>query len=162
MGSIITTRSMAVSAETLWSTLSDLKQMPEWHRSVSSATLEGEGLGARRHIKTYDDHVMIEQITNFDSARRALGFDVFDLPSPLSTLQGEFRVVSTGADTCELSFEVDYTLVLGILGAALDALVVRSAIRAQHADILADLEQYLLTGVHIGENGPIDAAAAAK
>ncbi len=162
MGQIITTRSLPASADQVWAIISNLERMPEWNRTVSSTSLQGDGLGARRTSKLYDGTSLTEEITSLDSARMTLGFDVFDAPSPLATLQGEFRVVSTGDQTSELSFEIDYTLVMGILGVALDALVVRAAIRAEHASILEDFEHYLLTGVHIGADGERLSAAAAK
>ena len=114
-------------------------------------------------MSMYDGTELIEEITVHDPESGRHAFCVEGVPGPLATMAGEMTVRPVG-DGCEITFESEYTLKGGILGAAIDLLVLRAAIRREHRKILADLEHHLNTGDHIGKGGartpaPVRAAA---
>jgi hypothetical protein len=155
MSHIVITRHMPnIAAEQVWSAISGLDTLDTWNRTCVKSALESPvvEVGARVRLSMVDGSEIVEEVTSLDAAAHRIAFDVHGVAAPMETLSGEMRITAVGSG-CELIFESEYSLKGGILGAALDRLVVRAAIRREHTRMLADLEHHLTTGDRIGKGG---------
>jgi hypothetical protein len=71
--------------------------------SVLECRLEGEGIGARRHLRTADGGTTVSELIELDHAAMAMGYRIVETSLPLVDYTSRLTVRDAG-DGCEVTY----------------------------------------------------------
>ena len=106
MTQVTVTKEFDVNADAIWAVVRQFDKMDQFLPSlVTSCTVEGSGLGAKRICGTENGDIL-ETLTLLDDDRMTMEYtiDNDDAPLPLSDYTGGARVESLGADKARFSW----------------------------------------------------------
>lgn len=128
---------------------------------INAGTPE-RGVGAERHCHLYDGNHIQERVTQLVEGQR-LALEVFDTSMPLRSADAVFELAPTPNGGTELTMTFTYVVKYGLLGKAMDGLMLRRMMTASLTRLLAALDDHLKTGAVIerGWNPPANKATAA-
>jgi len=149
MSTISVSRTLSQSPETVWPALDDFGAVHRWSAAVKSSPINPgtpeSGVGAERYCRLYDGNHIQERVTQVVPQQR-LALEVFDTSMPLKSAQGIFELVPTANGGTALTMTFSYVVKFGLLGRAMDGLMLRRMMTASLTRLLAALEQHLQTG----------------
>lgn len=163
MGKITVSGTMSHSVDRVWSMLDDFGSVYLWSAGVESSPIIGgtpeRGVGAERLCTLYDGNRISERVIE-SVDKRKLVVDIYDTTMPLKSARGRFDLEETsdGGTLVRMTFE--YVVKYGILGKAMDTLMIKRSLKKSLQNLLAALDDHLATGVHI-QKGWQPASAAA-
>ncbi|MEM6990051.1 MAG: SRPBCC family protein [Myxococcota bacterium] len=164
MSTLTISRTLRHSPEDVWSVLEEFGAIHRWSASVESSPINAgtpeRGVGAERNCHLYDGNHIQERVTQVVEGRR-LALEVFDTSLPVKSADAAFELSPTSDGGTELSMTFDYVVKFGLLGKAMDGLMLRRGMTASLSRLLAALDEHLETGAVI-PNGWTPSAAGAR
>jgi carbon monoxide dehydrogenase subunit G len=130
--------------ERVWSALCDLPSVERYNPMVASARLISEtreGVGAARRCELKPKGWVEERVFHW-SPRQSIGFEVARSEWPLVFMRWKTELASEG-DTTHVTQEMSYELKFGVLGALMDALVMRRKLDRSVQEIFESLRRYV-------------------
>jgi uncharacterized protein YndB with AHSA1/START domain len=156
------TRTLKHPVKQVWALLDDFGGIHRWSAGVKSSPINAgtpeHGVGSERHCSLYDGNSIQERVTESVDQQR-LALEVFKSSMPLKRGSALFELAPTAEGGTQLSMTFDYDMKYGILGKAMDALMVRKSMEGSLTRLLAALDEHLATGDLISEGWtPVKAA----
>ncbi|MCP4806155.1 MAG: SRPBCC family protein [Proteobacteria bacterium] len=152
MSNIVVTRTYAQSPAVVFATLNDFAGIHRFHPLVEMSPLvEGmpaTGAGSERVCHMYDGNTLHERLVEVEQDK-SLVVDIVDTSMPMAKGAGRFDLAPTDDGGTELTMTMDFELKMGILGKALDALIVGRKFRGNLELLLAALDEHLATNESI-------------
>jgi len=149
MSEITISRAVSHSVANVWAALDDFSGIHRWSAGVeTSPTNPGtpsRGVGAERNCHLYDGNHIQERITQVIDQRR-LAIEVFDTSMPLKSADAAFDIEPTSDGGTSLTMTFHYVVKFGLLGKAMDGLMIRRKMTASLNNLLAALDEHLRTG----------------
>jgi ligand-binding SRPBCC domain-containing protein len=133
--------------EMVWQTLANLEALEEYDPGVVRSRLTssaGTGLGAARRCELEPKGWFEERVTEWQPGE-ALTFELSACNLPVAFLRHRYTLVPDGSGT-RVTQHMEYRLKYGLLGRALDALVVRRQWDAGIKGFLAGLKARVESG----------------
>jgi len=161
MSLIAVRRTYPQSPSTVFAALNDFAGIHRFHPLVeASPQVDGtpaEGPGSERVCTMYDGNTLHERMTGSE-LDRWMTVDIVDTSMPMAKGDGRFELAPTASGGTELTMTMDFELKMGLLGRALDKLVVGRKFQGNLELLLAALGEYLETGEAIGKGWTAPAA----
>ncbi len=152
MSTIKVTHTYSQSPSTVFATLNDFAGIHRFHPLLeSSPRVEGtpaNGAGAERVCNLYDGNTLHERIVSAETDQW-LVVEIVDTSMPMARGGGRFDLAPTASGGTELTMTMDFEMKMGLLGKALDKLVVARKFKANLELLLAALHEHLETGADI-------------
>lgn len=99
----------AAKTAAVWEKIADFGGLGDWMPGIESCELEGEGVGATRHLAMGPMKV-VERLEKLDPATRTLAYSIVEGPMPVQDYLATITVTETGAESCH----VDWTATFGL------------------------------------------------
>jgi hypothetical protein len=161
MSFIAVTRTYPQAPSEVFSALNDFAGIHRFHPLLESSPLvdgtPAEGPGSERVCKLYDGNTLHERLLDTETDKW-LTVEIVDTSMPMAKGGGRFDLKPTAAGGTELTMTMDFELKMGLLGKALDRLVVGRKFRGNLEQLLAALGEHLETGAAIGRGWKAPAA----
>jgi hypothetical protein len=153
---------MEHSRERVWRALEDFGGVYRFSAGVESSPVNPgtpeRGVGAERKCHLYDGNYIEERVTD-SVEQKLLALDVIGTSMPMKSAHARFDLEETSAGGCDLSVTMEYVVKFGVVGKAIDSLMLERMMTKNFTVLLASLDEYLRTGVVI-EKGWQPARAA--
>lgn len=161
MSLISITRTYPQSPSVVFAALNDFAGVHRFHPLLESSPLvDGTpetGVGSERVCNLYDGNTLHERIVEAE-LNKSLTVEIVDTSMPMAKGGGRFDLTPTAAGGTELTMTMDFELKMGLLGKALDRLVVGRKFKGNLELLLAALGEHLKTGETIGRGWKAPAA----
>lgn len=162
MSTITAKRLLNRPCEAVWSALADIGGVHRFHPLVASSPLQPgsptAGIGAERTCHFTDGNTVKERVAELDEGKR-LVIEIVAGTLPMNSARATFRLDARGNDETHVEMEMTYTPKFGVLGRAMDALVIKRKLGGVMAQVLEGLEAHLTTGAEIGADWTPSSAA---
>lgn len=102
---VIVSRSaiLAADAQAVWGTVADFGSIHTYFESVTSCVVEGEGIGARRHLEHHGGGRTTSELIELDHDARAMGYRVIESSVPIEDYSS--RIVVEPVDGgCQVTY----------------------------------------------------------
>ncbi len=163
MSNVTVSRTIPASPQAVWALLSDFGSIERWSAAIERSPINpgtpDRGVGAERHCHLYDGNHIQERVVEVVDLQR-LGIEVIASSMPLASAHAVFVLTPTGDGGTEVTMTWDYVVKFGILGRAMDAMMLNRSMTGSLSRLLAGLEHHVVTGERV-EKGWSPAAAAA-
>jgi uncharacterized protein YndB with AHSA1/START domain len=161
MGKIVVTRELDHSANLVWSVLEDFGGVHRYSAGVEASPINPgtpeHGVGAERRCALYDGNHIQERVTE-SVEERLLSLEVFDTSMPIQSAAVRFDLEESGGGSV-LTMTMEYVVKYGLIGRAMDAMMMERMMTKSLTSLLAGLDEHLSTGKQI-EKGWQPAQAA--
>jgi uncharacterized protein YndB with AHSA1/START domain len=161
MSTVVVTHTYAQAPATVFAALSDFAGIHRFHPLVERSPLvdgtPASGVGSERVCHLYDGDTLHERVVRVEPDK-ALYVEIVDTSMPMVKGDGSFELAPTADGGTELTLTMDFKLKMGLLGAALDKLVVARKFRGNLTLLLAALQAHLDTGETIEKGWKASAA----
>jgi len=161
MSTITISHTYPQAPSTVFAALNDFAGVHRFHPLLDSSPLvDGTpptGAGSERVCNLYDGNVLHERLGEAVTDT-SLTIEIVDSTMPMARGDGRFDLAPTAAGGTELTMTMDFELKMGLLGKALDKLVVARKFRGNLELLLAALGEYLVTGEPIARDWKAPAA----
>jgi carbon monoxide dehydrogenase subunit G len=140
--------SINASADKVWGVLADFGGVAKWAPTVVESHLTTEangGVGAKRMLAVSTGESVEEVVVEWNEGRSF----TFQIPAGLASvvkMLQETWTVEPALKESVVAVTMDYTMKYGIIGTALDSLMVGRALRKMLAQNLAGLKHHIETG----------------
>ena len=152
MSLITITRTFPQSPEVVFATLNDFAGIHRFHPLLESSPLvdgtPAGGAGSERICALYDGNTLHERITDA-VPNRSMDIEIVDTSMPMAKGNGGYRLEPTADGGTEVTMTMDFELKMGLLGKALDRLVVGRKFKGNLELLMAALGEHLETGADI-------------
>lgn len=152
MSLITITQSYPQSPSEVFAALNDFAGIHRFHPLLESSPLVAgtpeTGPGSERVCKLYDGNTLHERIVDAEPDK-SLTIEIVDTSMPMAKGGGRFDLAPTAGGGTELTMTMDFELKLGLLGKALDRLIVGRKFKGNLELLLAALAEHLDTGQDI-------------
>jgi hypothetical protein len=140
---------MTHSVEHVWAAIEDFGGVHRYSAGVEASPINpgtpAQGVGAERRCALYDGNHIQERVTE-SIEQRKLSIEIFDTSMPIKSAQASFELKASDDGGCMLSMTMDYVVKFGIVGKAMDALMMERAMTKSLTNLLAALDEHLQTG----------------
>lgn len=103
MSEVIETGSFAVPADRLWALVSDFGGLAEIMEGIDECRVEGQGVGATRHIPGKGGTV-VESLDVLDPQTRTLVYSIVEGPMPFANYSASMVVTEAGSEASVLTW----------------------------------------------------------
>lgn len=149
MSTLTVSRTLSHAPEAVWPILDDFGAIHRWSAAVESSPINAgtpdRGVGAERNCQLYDGNHIQERVTQVVEGRR-LALEVFDSSMPLRSADAVFELAPALSGGTELSMTFTYVVKFGLLGKAMDGLMLRRMMTGSLNRLLAALDEHARTG----------------
>jgi carbon monoxide dehydrogenase subunit G len=115
MGKIEVVQEIAAPASAAWEKLSDFGGIGKWMPGVERCDVEGDGIGAVRHIVFPGGGGGVkERLESFDAEGRSLSYAITEGPMPVQDYLATIRVSETGENACRVDWTASFELPEGV------------------------------------------------
>lgn len=146
----------------VFAVLADTAGIHRFHPFIERSPLhEGtpaQGVGSERTCHFSDGNSVSERVVAFE-ADTSLRIDIYEGTMPLNAAAAQFTLSDAPGGGTLVQMDMDYTPKFGVLGQAMDALVMRRKFTGMLDLLLAGLDEHLRTGAVI--DGSFTGVAAA-
>lgn len=161
MSLISITHTYPQSPSEVFAALNDFAGIHRFHPLLESSPLvdgtPATGVGSERVCNLYDGNTLHERIVEAEQDK-TLTVEIVDTSMPMAKGGGRFDLAPTADGGTELTMTMDFEMKMGLLGKALDRLVVARKFRGNLELLLAALGEHLATGATIGRGWTAPAA----
>lgn len=153
MSTVTTDRTLDHEPEAVWAALADFGGIYRFHPLVHSSPISpgapATGVGAERTCHFNDGNHVLERVVEFEEGSH-LVVDIVEGSMPLQSARArmEIRPASNGKTT--ITMRMEYIPKFGLLGKAMDALMLKRKFASILDGVLAALGEHLKTGEVIG------------
>ena len=113
MVEIKVTEEFSADADSVWRLLGDFGGIADWAPGIESCRLEGEGVGAVRHLEMQGGIAMQEKLESHDDGARSFSYSISGGPLPFQNYLATVSVNAEGAG-CRVAWEARFDLPEGI------------------------------------------------
>lgn len=92
------------SADKVWALLGDFNGLDTWLGVVTSSTMEGSGIGARRTLVLADGGEIVEKLEALDNAARSLSYSNVSGPLPVERYSSTMQVTPIDGERCKVEW----------------------------------------------------------
>ena len=128
MGRFTVVRAMKHKVETVWLALENFGEVHRFSAGVESSPVNSgmpkRGVGAERNCHLYDGNHIEERVTESVEQKR-LVIEVIGTSMPMKSATARFELKESRLGDCELSITMDYVVKFGIVGKAIDSLLLK-------------------------------------
>ncbi len=136
----------------VFAALNDFAGVHRFHPALKSSPLvdgtPAGGAGSERVCHLHDGNTLHERIVEART-NEWLKVEIVDSSMPMSRGDGHFQLSPTPSGGTEVALTMDFELTMGLLGKALDKLVMARKFSKGLSVMLAALEEHLTTGKEI-------------
>jgi len=161
MSLITITHTYPQSPSEVFAALNDFAGVHRFHPLLESSPLvdgtPASGPGSERVCQLYDGNTLHERIVEAE-LNKSLTVEIVDTSMPMAKGGGRFDLAPTAAGGTEVTMTMDFELKMGLLGKALDMLVVGRKFKGNLELLLAALGEHLDTGADIAKGWKAPAA----
>jgi hypothetical protein len=156
MHHVAVTHEYKVSADKVWETINDFRNVYTYHPFVKHS--EGinnlpTGLGAERTCHFEDGNKIKERITEYEHGKY-YRVEIFDPGSfPLSTAVGQLEVHPGSDQLSTVHFNMDFQPKYGPIGWLMAQMIMKKQFTNTLKKVLEGLDTHLQTGKIVGKNG---------
>jgi hypothetical protein len=132
----------------IWQVLAEIDRVHEWNPSVTASRYlasTSSGLGAQRHCDIEGGYLR-ERVVEWEVERK-LGFEIFATNAPIRSARATFHLAPHPRGT-QVSFEMQYGVKFGPLGALMDRMVMSRQFAKLVPDVLRALKEKIEAGDH--------------
>jgi ribosome-associated toxin RatA of RatAB toxin-antitoxin module len=151
MSQVVVSHIVSSPVANVWAVLADFGGIHHFSAGVQSSPINdgtpSTGVGAERNCHLYDGNNIQERITEFVENRR-IGIDIFQTSMPLKTASASFEL-EPAEGGCKVTMTMDYEVKYGILGKAMDAMMMKGMMTKNLGGLLRTLDEHLVTGEDI-------------
>ncbi len=151
MQTVTVTRIVHAPHSTVWALVADVTSIVKWHPSVASVDLlspEPTGVGAARRCNFHDGTSVREDVTELVEGER-LRLVLTEFKLPMKRFEVDVALTPASNGTTQVTFTMNYEIKFGLLGRAMNALVVRGQMNKLIGTVLAGLDHHSATGEFI-------------
>ncbi|MFT4623673.1 MAG: hypothetical protein ACI8PZ_002329 [Myxococcota bacterium] len=163
MSVLTVTRKIASPVADVWSVLDDFGGVHRFGAGIESSPIingsPSRGVGAERACALYDGNYINERVTASVENRR-LSIEVFDTSMPIKRADATFAIAPVAGGGTTVTMTMDYVVKYGPMGLAMDVLMMRGMMKKNLDNLLAGLEQHLLSGETVGQGWTPEAVVA--
>ena len=149
MSVVTVSRAIPAPAKRVWEVIADFGAIHRFHPYVErSPIVEGTrstGLGAERVCHFYDGNRVHERVVELEEGK-LLSIEVLGGTMPLAEAVARIEITPRDDAATDVSFTMDYTPKMGLLGKAMDALMMRRKFNQMLSELLAALEEHVVMG----------------
>ncbi len=153
MGTATAERTLPHDPQTVWQSIADFGGIHRFHplvdKSPINAGAPSTGLGAERTCHFHDGNEIKERVVAFEDGR-SLDVDIYEGTMPLASARARLEVIPSPNGRTTVRMSMEYTPKFGVLGKAMDALMMRRKFGSILDSVLAGLDHHLTTGETIG------------
>jgi len=160
MQTVIVTRIVHASQDTVWQLIDDVTKVVDWHPMVASVDLLSDaptGLGAARRCNFHDGTSVEEKVTERVEGQR-IRVALSEFSMPMKRFDAQISLTPASDQTTQVTFEMFYEVKFGVLGKAMNVLMVRGQMSKLLNTVLAGLDHHAATGQLVGEGFTAKAA----
>lgn len=163
---IYVTNSAQVSADKVWETAANnFGNTYICHPSVeNSELLTGTdlpfGVGTMRQCTMYDKSTIVETVTGVNHTEKQFVLLMSEYAMPVKDFGASVKVFATGANSCEITVGMTFTVEGGPFGWLMGALMMKPMMKGVLRDMLTCLAYYSKTGKPVGKGMPSNAELA--
>ncbi len=132
----------------VWAVLADFGGIHRFSAGIEASPINdgtpSTGVGAERNCQLYDGNNLQERITEFVENKR-LGIEIFQTSMPLKAATAHFDL-EPAEGGCKVTMTMDYELKYGIVGKAMDAMMMKGMMSKNLGGLLHGLDEHLATG----------------
>ena len=133
-----------------WEILSDYSNVHHIHplvKTVDQITPDKDrGVGAVRQCNMYDGHKAVEKIIEWDEENRSYKVELIDTDMPMKSVIASLAVEDAGAGKTKLVAKMQVKAKYGVLGKAMEYLVMKPQLGGAVGNLFAGVEEYSKTG----------------
>ena len=145
----------------VFAALNDFAGVHRFHPMLESSPLvdgtPATGAGSERVCHLYNGNTIHERLVEVETDR-SLKVEILDTSMPMARADGLFQLAPTATGGTEVTLTMDFELTMGLLGKALDKLVMARKFRGNLELLLAALGEHLVTGEVIDKGWKAPAA----
>ena len=153
MGSITVQRTVSHSPDIVWPALADFGGIYRFHPLVERSQVHPgtptTGLGAERTCHFHDGNKIDERVVGFEDGK-SLDVEIYEGTMPLKTARARMEIRPAGEGQTAVTMSMEYTPKFGVMGRAMDVLMMNRKFRQILTSVLAALDEHLTTGETIG------------
>jgi ribosome-associated toxin RatA of RatAB toxin-antitoxin module len=148
MQTVTVTRLIEADLHTVWGQISDVTLVANWHPAVQTVDLLSSspvGLGATRRCNFYDGSDVVEEIIEVPDDH-SIRIRISGFSGPISSFETLWTAHATASGATQVTVLMSYEMKYGILGTAMNLLVVQGRMPRLVGKVLAGLERHVATG----------------
>ena len=84
-------------AAEVWGVIGDFNGLPLWSPAIKTSRMDGEGVGAVRHIDIIDGRRLSERLETYDPENMTFSYSIIDGPRPVPGYLATIAVAKNGA-----------------------------------------------------------------
>ena len=92
---VVVAADVAAPADSLWAEVADFGSVDRLLPSVVECRLEGEGIGARRHLTTPDGGRVVSELTELDAHARVMAYAIVESDLPMDDYRSRVSIEPT-------------------------------------------------------------------
>ncbi|MEM9651894.1 MAG: SRPBCC family protein [Actinomycetota bacterium] len=155
MGAVQETKVVNGSIDKAWEAISRMSAVQDWHPNVARVTvLSGQesGVGASRRVEFHDGNSVVETVTA-EAAQQFVTMAMTEAQM-MKRASVTISVSERSAETTEVTFDLDYTMSFGPLGALMGAIMMKRVFTKVFGMALDGLSYHLQTGRVVTDSVP--------
>lgn len=145
MNKVTVAQDIPVPSERVWSALADFGNIDRFHPGLTDAALKGEqasGVGAVRQCNFKGGGHIVEKVTDWSDGS-SYTIEVTETSLPLKRAKTTMSVTAVDANKSRVSMTIEYVPKYGLIGAVMNALMMREAMLTQMRGVLGGLSAHL-------------------
>lgn len=149
--------------QAVWENISDFGNIYKFHPGVEKSALIGDkecGMGAKRICTFYNGRGFAEEEVAEYVEGKSMTVNLIGGSLPLKHLSLNFDLNDQPTSKTALELTVVFEMRYGLLGRLMGALMMKPMMKKMMGELLHGLEQHIVTGMHIGPEGKLEAVNA--
>ena len=101
-------KKLGVPSDRAWAAICRFGRLEIWFPTIATCTVEGEGVGAHRHMTLKRGGDITDRIVDIDAAKRRLTYQRTRSPFPVSSYRGTVEVFESFDSLAVVAWTVDF------------------------------------------------------
>lgn len=143
MSKLYRSQTVSTSADNVWKQLADYEGIGKWNPNLNQSFLlngsDKQGVGALRQCDLKDGKNWIRERVVEWKEGESYTVDIYEGTMPLKVAKATLGVKSLGNNQSEVFMEMEYTMKMGVVGAMMDVLMMRSMMKKNMDKVLSGL-----------------------
>jgi uncharacterized protein YndB with AHSA1/START domain len=102
------TKKLSVPAVDVWEAVVEFGRLDVWFPSIATCRVEGEGVGASRHMSVEGGGEITDRLAEIDFPGRRLSYQRLQSPFPVTSYRGTVEVFSSFDSMAVVAWTVDF------------------------------------------------------
>ena len=101
-------KKLCVPGDRAWAAICRFGRLEIWFPTIAACTIEGEGVGARRHMTLKRGGHITDRLVDLDVVKRRLTYQRIRSPFPVSSYRGTVEVFESFDSRAVVAWTVDF------------------------------------------------------